>query len=158
MGGTSSSHTDRKTREERDLNRQQAVKAQVSALERVETAAVSQFGGGDQSKALIRASDLQDIFQITQTAREQLRREDKPFTKADLVAIVVRLYVLQGTVRSMDELAEKKRVLTGQTVGDLNALIRCLVYDFSSSAKLLSKGVPQFLTEGSDSSMRRLLP
>jgi hypothetical protein len=60
------------------------------------------------------------MFSITETAKRQLEREGDPLTKADLVAIVIALNpVYQKHIDTLQK----------NTMKDLNALIRTIVYD-----------------------------
>lgn len=60
------------------------------------------------------------VFSITETAKHQLEREGDPLTKADLLAIVIALNpVYQKHIDTLQK----------NTMKDLNALIRTIVYD-----------------------------
>ncbi len=63
---------------------------------------------------------LKEVIQATTYAQNQLDRGGKPFNKGDLVAIIVALDNKQ--VSNIDK-------LNGYRIEDLNALIRCIIYD-----------------------------
>jgi hypothetical protein len=63
---------------------------------------------------------LKEVIQATTYAQNQLDRGGKPFNKGDLVAIIVALDNKQ--VSNIDK-------LNSYRIEDLNALIRCIVYD-----------------------------
>ena len=64
--------------------------------------------------------DIKQVIQATTYAQNQLDRGGKPFNKGDLVAIIVALDNKQVT--NIDK-------LNGYRIEDLNALIRCIIYD-----------------------------
>ncbi len=64
--------------------------------------------------------DMKQVIQATTYAQNQLDRGGKPFNKGDLVAIIVALDNKQ--VSNIDK-------LNSYRIEDLNALIRCIVYD-----------------------------
>ncbi len=63
---------------------------------------------------------LKEVIQATTYAQNQLDRGGKPFNKGDLVAIIVALDNKQ--VSNIDK-------LNCYRIEDLNALIRCIIYD-----------------------------
>ncbi len=67
--------------------------------------------------------DIKQVIQATTYAQNQLDRGGKPFNKGDLVAIIVALDNKQ--VSNIDK-------LNGYRIEDLNALIRCIIYDMKN--------------------------
>lgn len=82
---------------------------------------VQQFQNKESSQTTVEIfTKLQVVNQMVETSKQQLDRDGKPLTKADLVAIIVALE--PQTMQQMDQIQSK-------TVQDLNALIRILVYN-----------------------------
>lgn len=81
------------------------------------------------STALVKREDVEIIDKIATNAKIQLERDTKPMTKADLIAILVRLRTKENCTPE-----DVKRMIgecNKYTVGELNGIIRCAVFDFS---------------------------
>ena len=65
------------------------------------------------------------ILTITHTVNQQLSRNGKPLTKADLIAIVIKFQMLNGQPCDLQQ-------MNSYTVEQLNDLIRCIIYDPST--------------------------
>jgi hypothetical protein len=71
-------------------------------------------------KNIVSDKKLLDIFIITEKSKEQLERFDKPFTKNDLIAIIVKLKKYD-----LNKISE----LQVMTCSDLIVIIRGIIYD-----------------------------
>jgi hypothetical protein len=72
---------------------------------------------------------LELLFNITCIAKTQLGREGKPFTKNDLVAIIMKIDPDKNSLH----IQQKMEYLNSLSVSDLTIAIRCLIYDTSDS-------------------------
>jgi hypothetical protein len=72
---------------------------------------------------------LELLFNITCIAKTQLGREGKPFTKNDLVAIIMKIDPNKNPLH----IQQKMEYLNTLSVSDLTIAIRCLIYDTNDS-------------------------
>ena len=73
-----------------------------------------------QKSDVVDYKTMNQILHIGETAKQQLSRGGNTLTKSDLIAILVRLEPIYR--KQLD-------VLSQYTVSDLNAIIRCVIYD-----------------------------
>ena len=77
----------------------------------------------------ITKNHLELLFNITCIAKTQLGREGKPFTKNDLVAIIMKIDPDKNSLH----IQQKMEYLNTLSVSDLTIAIRCLIYDTNDS-------------------------
>lgn len=111
MGTTSS--TDR-SREQRFAREREICEHRIEEIDRV-TPSIT-------SSEFIPAKQASKLSKYIQTARGQLHRHGKPLTKPDLIAIIVLLEESRERFMNVD-------CLSSLSVSELNAIIRCTVYD-----------------------------
>lgn len=119
----------RNTKEQRSIASENRNTATVYAKEKVQIAQNFVIGEYRQTMSTLNTTNqviasnnenFAKIFSITETAKHQLEREGDPLTKTDLVAIVIALNpVYQKHIDTLQK----------NTMKDLNALIRTIVYD-----------------------------
>ncbi len=128
----------RSTKEYRDEFRKSAVYKQMNAMSYLRNLISS------NSSALVTAenkSDMETITKMATVAETQLQRDTKPFTKTDLIAILMKIRMLNGDIKTP---ADAKRMVDDcnqYTVGELYSIIRCGIYDADS----VTQGNTQYL-------------
>ena len=72
---------------------------------------------------MINYEQLKTSLSVTTSATEQLKRDGKPFTKKDLIAIIcaINSNKIGGDISCLESL----------TAPDLTAMIRCIIYDIN---------------------------
>lgn len=84
MGNKTSISAD--TRKQRDVMRSNKIKQNVARMD-----AHAHQWLNERDHVAITIPESMDQFKMISTARDQIRRGDRPFTKADLTAILIRL-------------------------------------------------------------------
>ncbi len=74
-------------------------------------------------------SNIDTMLKMTSVAEVQLERDTKPFTKSDLIAILIKLRTLKGDLKSPSDAKKMIDECNKYSVGDLNSIIRCAIYD-----------------------------
>jgi hypothetical protein len=72
------------------------------------------------STAIVESKEAALFYQVTEKAKQQLDRQGDALVKTDLIAIAIALD---------PKLKSQYQRLDGMRVSDLNALIRCIIYD-----------------------------
>jgi hypothetical protein len=85
-----------------------------------------------RSTALVKSEDADAIVKITTVAETQLARDTKPFTKSDLIAILVKIRTLKGELKTPAAVMHMIDECNKYTVGELNGIVRCAVFDFDT--------------------------
>ena len=119
MGQTKSSLS-KKDRKTLDSLKKEKVESRVQEIERAQKVLLAQ----NQSQ-LISTQEAVDILEISNQVKRQVQRGNKPLTKADLIAIVIRLK--GGSVPELQVLS----------IPDLNALIRDIIYEVPGDVETL---------------------
>ena len=73
-------------------------------------------------RAIMSTRDLMSFIRITETSKKQLERGGSPFTKPDLIAIVLALRPQMKNTTDVNRLDQMR-------TSDLISLIRCIIYD-----------------------------
>lgn len=122
MGNNTSRKTTKQTREQKQYVRDELVQKRVDQIERFQEQILV---SGENQQLSVR--DQVDLLGATEIAKAQVQRGDAALTKADLVAIVLRL---------KNEIDINRYAQL--TVKDLNVLIRSLIYAPPPAAVSLS--------------------
>jgi len=129
MGNTQGTKQTRRTKEEREAvkgNRMNFIsfrKYEISAIEtQLQHDAVQRIKnstGNDEGVVVL--AEMNAKTALLETTKKQLDREGAPFTKADLIAIIVALDPAKfaGNINGLHE----------NTITDLNTMIRLIIYD-----------------------------
>lgn len=104
----------------------EAQKKVETKLDNVKQSAISAMRQAQTDEEAIHASN---IHTLAEQATNQLQREGNAFTKADYIAILIRLNPQKYTTSS----------LSGCTVDDLRALIRRVIYDVDTIIETLKQ-------------------
>lgn len=120
MGSNSSKHS---TKDEREEIRKVAVQTQINKIDNIKTSL------NDTTNSVMKKSDMDAIMKMTTIAKTQLERDDKPLTKTDLIAILIKIKTLSGNIKNSSEANKMVEECNKYTVGDINAMIRCVVFD-----------------------------
>lgn len=78
------------------------------------------------STALVTKEQIETIDKLTTVATTQLERDTKILIKSDLIAILIKL---RGPNLSSNEIEQMIRECNKYTVGELNSIIRCIIFD-----------------------------
>ena len=123
MGANSSK---RSTKGERDEIRKSTINKQKTAVSSFREQLKS------ESSAIVtkeNKSNIDTMLKMTSVAEVQLERDTKPFTKSDLIAILIKLRTLKGDIKTPSDAKKMIDECNKYSVGDLNSIIRCAVYD-----------------------------
>lgn len=116
---TSAPRLSKEKRHEREQLKKQAVEIRKQDIQHAQEQLLKNNSNKPQN-AIIPTSDLATVFQITETAKNQLDRGGSNLTKSDLIAIILALEPqYRKQFKQMGEL----------TTSDLNAMIRNIIYD-----------------------------
>jgi hypothetical protein len=126
--GSSRAIVSRKDRKEREAIRTNRVQQNVNKVNHYTAQYMQhQSSSAPQHSAIVNTTDSLQHFKILSTAHDQLQRGDRPLTKADLTAILLRLQP-----RLMNPNAATA-VYENLTSRDLIVLIREIIYDPSTA-------------------------
>jgi hypothetical protein len=121
--GNSSGKANRRNKDQQVIarnNRSNATQNTRDKIERVEQVTINNFRNTNNDVVNMSNTQFAQAIMITETAKKQLNREGGPFTKADLIAIVIGLE---------PSYASNIESLNHYVIKDLNALIRTIIYD-----------------------------
>jgi len=129
MGNTQGTKQTRRTKEERETvkgNRMNFIsfrKNEISAIEtQLQNDAVQRIKNStNNDDGVMVLAEMNAKTALLETTKKQLDREGAPFTKADLIAIIVALDPAKfaGNINGLHE----------NTIADLNTMIRLIIYD-----------------------------
>lgn len=109
------------TRENARLRRERRTEGTREARQRVQN--VQAYMAGNQEVAVYNPRGHMLAQQIAQRFDYQLQRDGKPFVKADLIALKLRMLVLQG-----QDIETHLPAMPGKTCEDLRAELRVEMY------------------------------
>ena len=121
--GNSSGKANKRNKDQQIIarnNRLDATQNTRNKIERVEQSTINNFRNTNNDVVSMSNTQFAQAIMITETAKKQLNREGGPFTKADLIAIVIRLD--SSYASNIDS-------LNHYVIKDLNVLIRTIIYD-----------------------------
>lgn len=121
--GNSSGKANKRNKDQQIIaknNRSNATQNTRNKIERVEQYTINNFRNNNNDVVSMSNTHFAQAIMITETAKKQLNREGGPFTKADLIAIVIGLE---------PSYASNIESLNHYVIKDLNVLIRTIIYD-----------------------------
>jgi hypothetical protein len=121
--GNSSGKANKRNKDQQIIaknNRSNATQNTRDKIERVEQITINNFRNNNTDVVSMSNTHFAQAIMITETAKKQLNREGGPFTKADLIAIVIGLDPSYAS--NIDS-------LNHYVIKDLNVLIRTIIYD-----------------------------
>ena len=121
--GNSSGKANKRNKDQQIIarnNRLDATQNTRNKIERVEQVTINNFRNNNTDLVNMSNTQFAQAIMITETAKKQLNREGGPFTKADLIAIVIGLE---------PSYASNIESLNHYVIKDLNVLIRTIIYD-----------------------------
>jgi hypothetical protein len=121
--GNSSGKANKRNKDQQIIaknNRSNATQNTRDKIERVEQVTINNFRNNNTDLVNMSNTHFAQAIMITETAKKQLNREGGPFTKADLIAIVIGLE---------PSYASNIESLNHYVIKDLNVLIRTIIYD-----------------------------
>ncbi len=95
-------------------------------------------GNNGMTNTLVTPNQMAAIQTISTVATTQLQRDTKPLIKSDLIAILIKL---RG-ITNPEEIGQMIQECNRYTVGELNSIIRCVVFDVSTPPTTTSMSLP----------------
>lgn len=134
MGNTQGKAPQRRNKEERGIvknNRMKFISLRKKEINDIEDQIQSQAilrikNSPNDNEGVLVLNEMKAKAELLETTKKQLDREGAPFTKADLIAIIVAL----DPVKYANHIS----TLNDNTIADLNTIIRLIIYDPSRYA------------------------
>jgi hypothetical protein len=134
MGSNSSTHS---TKDQREETRKTTVQTQLNKINNINNTINNTMNNTinnaneSSSNSVMKKTDMESILKMTTVAKTQLERDNKPFTKTDLITILLKIATLSGNIKNIDAANKMIEEYNKYTVGELHAFIRCAIYDMS---------------------------
>ncbi len=131
MGSNASSHS---SKEERKEKCNVILQNQINNIDNINRQLYT-------SNAVV-DKNMKSVFKWTNVAKTQLERNEKPLTKSDLIAIMVKIGTLSGNIKDTKDMTTAIEECNKYTVGEMNSIIRCAIYDVppSTNSGLIQSG------------------